>query len=178
MKNICRYVTVFTISLLCQAAFADLPTAPEQRNRPNIEFGGNVSFANTSNSNSSQYLFDFSPFVSKYFSSFFIGPIAGISISKGNYNSLTKVFIYGLHCGRVFGNTGNTYLPYADIGIAGSTVQHYGTSNGLVIPFEFGLKTMIGSSAFVNGGLLYTFQKTDGYRTNTFGAAIGISIYK
>lgn len=160
----------------------------------NYECGGNVSFTHAAQNGEYEGLLNIEPFFSKYFSSFFLGPIFGFQLDwyryrdyyydpysyyavERFYHGHTSQCVVGGKFGGLIGDQKSDFFPYLSVGICGVSYSS-GHSTGVSIPLEFGLKQRIGPSTFLNYGFVYNYTNVNDNSLNTFGMQVGISFYK
>ena len=159
-----------------------------------VEFGGNVSFSYSSTDNTYNTLLSINPSIVKYFSSFFIGPILGLSVNWYKINTYSYDYYYnyygpssysgtegeyflGARFGTLLSQSNPNWLPYFASGICAAWLDN-GSSTGLSIPVELGVKNRIGSSAFINYAIQYNYLHFGSTNSNTIGFNIGLSLFK
>lgn len=175
------FIIHITTALIYAQASAGLSQPSQVRFKaPNIELGGNIDFARINGDYTSQTILNFNPFLSKYFSWLFVGPILGFNIINSHSYSSSKNIVYGVHFGSILWNPINPAFPYIDLGVARAKLSqgYYDEISGLAIPIEIGIKTRIGSSAFLNSSIFYSFQNLEDHTYRTFGLSVGFSVYR
>ena len=167
-----------------------VPAREQKRGDSTIdyEFGGEVSFMHASKNGEYNSLLTMEPYFVKYLSSFFFGPVLGLQVhwyryyyyyyySEQFYTGHTGEYVAGMLFGGLISDRKSGFLPYVSLGVC--AVSYYnGSSTGVSIPIEFGLKQRIGGSTFLNYGFVYNYTNVEDNSLNTFGMHIGISFYR